>query len=145
LRFIIPSHRLGHVATQKHHVCICVYVYIHVGFDTAREQRKIRFTFEAAISIPDFLVSFSFSVYLCLSACLSACRYMRLEHLAARPAWDGREAYEGSMTKEQRRIELAKMLSTEVSVVPPSRLLVLINQVRKWKHTASRNESSSRN
>ena len=69
---------------------------------------------------------------------------MRLEHLAARPAWDGREAYEGSMTKEQRRIELAKMLSTEVSVVPPSRLLVLINQVRKWKHTASRNESSSR-
>ena len=48
------------------------------------------------------------------------------------------------MTKEQRRIELAKMLSTEVSVVPPSRLLVLINQVRKWKHTASRNESSSR-
>jgi hypothetical protein len=67
----------------------------------------------------------------CVCVCVCLHRYMRLEHLAARPAWDGREAYEGSMTKEQRRIELAKMLSTEVSVVPPSRLLVLINQVHK--------------
>jgi len=60
-------------------------------------------------------------------------RYVRLESLCTRPIWDSREAYEPGQTKESRRVELAKSLSTEVTVVPPSRLLVLIGQALKWQ------------
>ena len=60
-------------------------------------------------------------------------RHMRLEALASRPIWDSREAYDGGATKESRRTDIAKMLSTEVTVVPPSRLLVLIGQALKWQ------------
>jgi hypothetical protein len=41
-------------------------------------------------------------------------RYLRLEHLCSRPIWDAREAYEGGSNKESRRVEIAKLLSTEV-------------------------------
>ena len=44
-------------------------------------------------------------------------RYLRLEHLCSRPIWDAREAYEGGSNKESRRVEIAKLLSTEVTNV----------------------------
>jgi WD40 repeat-containing protein SMU1 len=44
-------------------------------------------------------------------------RYLRLEHLCSRPIWDAREAYEGGSNKESRRVEIAKLLSTEVGMI----------------------------
>jgi hypothetical protein len=56
------------MTAEQHNLHICsstIHICIHAGFDETRELRKIRFTLEAAISIPDLLVSTSVCVCVC--------------------------------------------------------------------------------
>eukprot|EP01041_Mallomonas_annulata_P010902 gene10902-22756_t len=62
-------------------------------------------------------------------------KYLKLEHLCQRPAFVATDAYELGGSKERRRQELAEMLTSEVSVVPPSRLLFLIGQALRFQQS----------
>jgi WD40 repeat-containing protein SMU1 len=60
-------------------------------------------------------------------------RFLKLEHLCKRPFFNSTDAYDMGVTKEKRRQEIADSLICEVSVVPPSRLLALLNQSLRYQ------------
>ncbi|KAI9314738.1 WD40-repeat-containing domain protein [Dichotomocladium elegans] len=60
-------------------------------------------------------------------------RYLRLEHLLSRSFFEEKEVYTNGMTKEKRRQIIAQALATEITVVPPARLLTLLSQSAAWQ------------
>jgi len=63
-------------------------------------------------------------------------RFLKLRNMSSKKYFDPREAYPVGTNKEKKRNELVETLRKEVTTVPSSRLLSLLNQSIKWQqHT----------
>lgn len=60
-------------------------------------------------------------------------RYLRLETFCKRPFFNASDVYDLGQTKDSRRQELAQALASEVSAVPPARLLALLSDALRWQ------------
>ena len=60
-------------------------------------------------------------------------RYLRLERLVNKPAFDRHAAYAPGSSREHRRQHIAEHMKAQLTTVPPSRLLALLSQAVKWQ------------
>ena len=70
---------------------------------------------------------------LCIMKAEQPARFARLEQLTHRPVFVASDAYELGTNKEKRRREIASQLTSELTVVPPSRLMALIGQALRFQ------------
>ena len=70
--------------------------------------------------------------------------YIKLEQLCKRPFFSASDCYEAGSNKEIRRQEIVNALVPEIAVVPPSRLLTLLNYSLRYQYTQGLIPSSGR-
>lgn len=75
------------------------------------------------------------STYLSILSTEFPDEYLKLEHMCSKLHFDPKNVYDPGITKEKRRQEIADMLSSEIIIVPPSRLLTIIGQALRFQQS----------